>query len=233
MDRTCQLLLVCLGGWAVINGQAEEVASYAPERAGEEDYRELMENSPFTRSLNLSSSLVLTGIAHIDEAPMATVIDLETKHSYFVSGEPNAQGWKLVELSPGEDLEATSVKISVGSGEMVRVRYDKESVENESKRHVKIVTEKIQQVAKARAEEVRNRARQFFAKIDQNALPKGYEGRTHQQYVDRRLAGMNNDQRRRVGQLWGEKQRVDPKMSNRGASFVRIMEFVAAGERSR
>lgn len=35
-------------------------------------------------------------------------------------------------------------------------------------------------------------------------------------------------QRGRLGFLWKEKQRLDSEMENRGRSFIRILEFVAA-----
>ncbi len=36
------------------------------------------------------------------------------------------------------------------------------------------------------------------------------------------MAGLSEQQRVRLGQLWKEKERIDPKMKNRGASFVTI-----------
>ena len=68
----------------------------------------------------------------------------------------------------------------------------------------------------------------LLAEIETHELPKGYTGAAHQAYVDRRMAGLSPDQRARIGQLWKEKQRIDPAMRNRGASFVKILEYVAA-----
>jgi hypothetical protein len=42
------------------------------------------------------------------------------------------------------------------------------------------------------------------------------------------MAGLSDAQRSGIGQLWEEKQRIDPDMPNRGASFVKILEYVAA-----
>ncbi len=67
----------------------------------------------------------------------------------------------------------------------------------------------------------------LLSRIDANALPQGYDPARHQEYVDRRMAGLSETQRARIGQLWKEKQRIDPHMPNRGASFVRILEYVA------
>ena len=70
--------------------------------------------------------------------------------------------------------------------------------------------------------------------VDTMDLPEGYHpGNEHQKYVDQRLAELKPQQRGRIGQLWKEKQRIDPDMPNRGISFVKIMEFVAAGEKTR
>ncbi|MHC4745287.1 MAG: hypothetical protein ACYS8Z_25510, partial [Planctomycetota bacterium] len=61
-------------------------------------------------------------------------------------------------------------------------------------------------------------------------LPEGYILARHQEYVDRRMADLSGTQRARIGQLWKEKQRLDPNMANRGMSFVKILEYVAVGE---
>lgn len=87
-------------------------------------FRELLENSPFTRSLNLSDSLILTGVARFDGKPIATLMDRETKQTYVISDVPNPQGWKMVDISSGADLATVMAKISVAGGEVVTVRFD-------------------------------------------------------------------------------------------------------------
>jgi len=67
----------------------------------------------------------------------------------------------------------------------------------------------------------------LLARIDENDLPEGYDPAEHQQYVDRRMAALNEQQRAKVGRLWKEKQQLDPDMPNRGASFVKILRYVA------
>ena len=71
----------------------------------------------------------------------------------------------------------------------------------------------------------------LLARIDGNDLPEAYQPAKHQQYVDRRMEGLSNEQRARIGQLWAAKEKADPEMPNRGASFVRILEYVAGGEK--
>jgi hypothetical protein len=68
----------------------------------------------------------------------------------------------------------------------------------------------------------------LLSAIDRDNLPKGHIPGKHQDYVDRRIAGLSAGQRAKIGQLWKEKQRLDPNIENRGASFVKILEYVAA-----
>lgn len=70
----------------------------------------------------------------------------------------------------------------------------------------------------------------LLKKIEATDLPKGYHGSTHQAYVDQRMAGLTPQQRQRIGRLWNEKRHLHPNMKNVGGSFVKIMEFVAAGK---
>ena len=58
--------------------------------------QELLANSPFTRTLNLSDSLVLTGIAYVDGRAVATLVNRSTRETFLVSDEPNAQGWRRI-----------------------------------------------------------------------------------------------------------------------------------------
>jgi len=67
----------------------------------------------------------------------------------------------------------------------------------------------------------------LLSRIEASDLPQGYDPRTHQDYVDRRMAGLSEEQRARIGELWQAKQRLHPHMPNRGASFIKILEYVA------
>ena len=73
---------------------------------------------------------------------------------------------------------------------------------------------------------------ELLAGIDKNPLPNDYDVSRHQAYVDRVMAGLKPEQRDRVGQLWKEKRRLTPKMKNVGQSFVRILNYVANGEKA-
>lgn len=96
---------------------------FTPPSVSDSDYLLLEEQSPFTRTLNLSDSLILTGIARVDDEQVATLINKETKETYVVSSQINSQGWKMVELKSDLDLEKVAAKVSVGGGEVVTVRY--------------------------------------------------------------------------------------------------------------
>ena len=91
----------------------------------------LLESSPFTRSLNLSDTLVLTGIAFIEGKPVATILNTANKESYVVSETPNAQGWKLAETNATVQLDRTQAKIMVGT-EIVTVRYSEQQLSPEN-----------------------------------------------------------------------------------------------------
>lgn len=94
----------------------------------------LLENPPFTRALNLSDSLTLTGIAYIEGKTVATILDKVKKTTYLVSEQPNAQGWKLAEASAAVAINHSIAKIMVGN-EVVTVRYSPEqTAPDESKK---------------------------------------------------------------------------------------------------
>ncbi len=78
--------------------------------------------SPFTRMVNMSDNLVLTGIAYIAGKPVATVFNKETKESHLVSTEPNFQGWVLNEALPAPDVSRSRAVITIG-GETVKLSY--------------------------------------------------------------------------------------------------------------
>ena len=73
----------------------------------------------------------------------------------------------------------------------------------------------------------------LLKKIEATDLPKGYHGSTHQAYVDQRMTKLTPQQRQRIGRLWKDKRRLHPNMKNVGGSFVKIMEFVAAGKNAK
>ena len=68
--------------------------------------------------------------------------------------------------------------------------------------------------------------RDLLMKIAERDVPKDYRGNGHQPYVDRIMASLSEKQRARLGALWKEQVKEFPDMENRGASFVRILDYI-------
>lgn len=100
---------------------------HLPAALTREHFSALREHSPFLRTLDLSRSLVLTGIARIEDETVATVVNLQTRQSYTLSQkEPNPDGWQLVEVKgEASDVESLTAMVKVGGAEIVSVRYEK------------------------------------------------------------------------------------------------------------
>ncbi len=128
-----RILLTIISAVSVLSGgMAQEITpvSAIPPEVSRNNFAALMANSPFSRSLNLSDSLILTGVATVDEEQLATVMDRNTKMTYVVSSKPNAQGWKLSGLDASTDLETVTATISVDGSSTVKVRYDEMKLKN-------------------------------------------------------------------------------------------------------
>ncbi|MFN0080080.1 MAG: hypothetical protein ACKVY0_26740 [Prosthecobacter sp.] len=82
----------------------------------------IVENSPFTRIVSISDSLVLTGMAYVDGKPVVTIFDKTNKQSLVVSEEPNLKGWKLVGAQPSEKIDFAQARIAIG-GETFSIRH--------------------------------------------------------------------------------------------------------------
>lgn len=100
-----------------------------PASVSEADFAALRTASPFLRSLDLSQSLILTGIAKIEGDLYATLLDRETKASHVVSRAANSQGWRMVAVAGDEaDLETVTAQIAMASGEVFAVRFDEQQL---------------------------------------------------------------------------------------------------------
>lgn len=120
MTRLFPLLLFSLATFA--SGQEVEV-SHIPSVVEDGDFSALKGQSPFLRSVNLSDSLILTGLAMVNNEQVATLLNKETKETFVVSSKLNSQGWKMVELKSDPDLEKVAAKVAIEGGEVVTVRY--------------------------------------------------------------------------------------------------------------
>ena len=95
-----------------------------PQPVYEGHFKQILSHSPVLRTLDLSETYALRGVAEIDGQPVATLYTRETKKTIYVTGEEtNDQGMKLVEVVPARDLLGVSAKISVG-GEEVELKFE-------------------------------------------------------------------------------------------------------------
>lgn len=83
---------------------------------------QLLTHSPFNRIVNPEDTLQLTGIAYVDGKPVATFLNKATNQRLSVSEEPNAQGWKITEATPGNDPQNTEVHVMI-DGEDITMHY--------------------------------------------------------------------------------------------------------------
>tara|TARA_R110000850_G_scaffold27067_5_gene76803 strand:- start:2027 stop:3040 length:1014 start_codon:yes stop_codon:yes gene_type:complete len=100
---------------------------FLPAEITKGNFSALRERSPFLRTVNTAGSVILTGIARIEDKAVASLIDLETNTSYLVSeGERNSDGWQLIEVKGDpSDFETLTARVKVAGGEVVSIRYEK------------------------------------------------------------------------------------------------------------
>lgn len=100
--------------------------AFSPPVMDESVFEELFTHSPFTRTVDISNSVILTGVASLEGEVVATLLDTETMRSQVVSKAANAQGWQLIGVG-GSATESRSwtAKIQVAGGEVISVRYQK------------------------------------------------------------------------------------------------------------
>lgn len=98
-----------------------------PASLQKERYEELWMNSPFTRSLNVAANYVMTGMALIDNKPIVTVRNTATGERFSLSTEPNAMGWRLLNIRPNANPRNIVARIQAGEDE-ITVRFDDEQL---------------------------------------------------------------------------------------------------------
>jgi hypothetical protein len=95
-----------------------------PQPLKTDAFEPLMTSPPFTRSLGVSDSLILTGIARLDHHVVATLLDTQTMESQVVSQTPNHEGWQLVGIAGDPTkMQTWTARIQIRGGEVVSVRY--------------------------------------------------------------------------------------------------------------
>lgn len=122
-------IIVGLSGLGILSGQADPEIPGLPSPVTPGHFGAMSESSPFFRSVELADSIVLTGVAKIEDELFASLIDTETSESYLVSELTNPQGWQLIEVRGDKsDLETLTAKIQVAAGDVISIRYDKAAV---------------------------------------------------------------------------------------------------------
>lgn len=97
-----------------------------PQALNEEVFEALVTNSPFTRTLGVSDTLILTGVAQFEQDMYATLFDTKTLESQVVSKTANFQGWHLVGVDGDPSrMQTWTARIQVPGGEVVSIRYQK------------------------------------------------------------------------------------------------------------
>ena len=185
--------ITLLGIVACIVGCAAGLVTAAEQKAADTDLpqpfdsstagKTLLQSSPFTRPLDLSQSLLLTGIAYVKGKPVATIKDRATQQSYLVSDVANERGWKLESATPSTALNRAEVKISAG-GEIVTVKFSDAQVALKGKSGPsKFPTD---------AEAIRNdengkpyvRASVYLSDSDRDRYYKGWSREAHDKFRD-------------------------------------------------
>lgn len=95
-----------------------------PQTVKSGSFDAIISSSPFTRTLGVSDSLILTGIAHIEHDVFATLFDTHTMESHVVSKQANTLGWQLVGVGGDTANPKTlSARIQIAGGQVITVRY--------------------------------------------------------------------------------------------------------------
>ncbi len=96
------------------------------------------------------------------------------------------------------------------------------------------VTTKSQKASsKPSAPDKSKSTRELLGEIAKREIPKDYPGgKGHQPFVDNWFKNAPPEKGGEVARLWKEQRRLFPEMKNRGASFIRILDYVRSGGKS-
>ncbi len=194
-------------------GEGEQILpDITPSPVAANQYAALLENPPFTRTLDFSESIQLTGLAVIDGKQVATVRNRKDKKSYVISTTPNEDGWKMMEVEKNADLEKVSATIAVTGGELVTLHFDESQLkpgDGKSPNGLKAPQGP-----------------------DNRSRPTDEEKRKFGEWVRGRMSKMSDEQKKRVGKIMQEKMKANPKLSDRqkGEVFVKILDHVESGK---
>lgn len=98
--------------------------SQLPQPVNAEHFSAIRSQSPFLRTLNISETYSLRGVAEIGGDPVATLYNRKTRKTLLVTKDKaNEAGIQMVEVVPAKDLGGVAVKVSF-AGEVVELKYD-------------------------------------------------------------------------------------------------------------
>lgn len=184
-----------------------------PESLTETQFDALREHPPFTRVLDFSETIRLTGVATINGEQVATVRDRTKDKSYVISGKPNDDGWKMVKVESTNELDKLTATISVAGGEEITLQFDGKQLNPEPKKGIAAIRASA---ANARKPPPTDEEKQKFG-----------------EWVRGRMSKMSDAQKKRVGQIMHEKMKANPKLTDRqkGEIFVKILDHVESEKR--
>ena len=104
------------------NPPAETGAGAAAET--DSSFQDLLGNSPFLRPLNLSNSLIVTGLANVEGETLATIFDKQDETTTLVTDATgNERGMRIVGISRDRRSKQIALKVSV-RGDEVQIPFD-------------------------------------------------------------------------------------------------------------
>ncbi len=183
-----------------------------PEPVDREDFTALIENSPFLRPLDLSQTIVITGIVEGENQLMATLRNRETNESHLASLEPDSGEWRILELEGDRsNPESLTARIAGPAGQVFSARFDAKQFAPPppSWRY----TSKLSQEQKERVVE---QARDYRSGISGD----GYRGPPPPELVEK-LSRLSQSQRERIIARIAE-------LRNQGASSESRREAIAS-----
>lgn len=104
------------------------MAGDLPEEVTGDHFDAFLNRSPFLRTLSLTETYSLRGVATIGEETVATLYNRQTKKSLVVSeAGRNEWGLRLVEVAGSADLSGVAVRLAM-SDEEFELKYEPERV---------------------------------------------------------------------------------------------------------
>lgn len=123
MNRLSFIIPCVAFGLTPASAPAQAPAGAIPAPVTATNFQDLLERPPFRRYLSLSDALVLSGVATLPGGKLVTVWNRATGESFVVTVTPNAQGWKLAELTESSDLRRVTAIIEAGT-QQITLRFD-------------------------------------------------------------------------------------------------------------